>query len=366
MKRNRFFTWLLCCCFCCVTASAQVSFVFVPAVQGRTLDGLLRVKLMNAASTGSASLLITVTEQRSGKVVSIKTRPFTIMPGLNTLPAGVITTAAINFGVSRNATLVRQSGFFAAGDYEYCFELLADKNGDVAGMQCFDHMLEPFSPLLLVTPTEQEQLCDKRPSLFWQPLLPAVPGMMYRLVLTEIKSGQAMIEALHYNLPLVNQMSIPGPFLFFPPSAPALQEGHHYAWQVTAYQGDIELANSEVWDFTIQCKDSVNMPPTDGFRDIEDLTKANFYIAAGRLQFSVRNIYDKTALEYNITCITDPTLKIKSLPKVSLQHGLNNIVIDMRDNKSFADGNSYLLTIKLPSGETRHLRFLYKNPATAL
>ncbi|PUZ19534.1 DUF928 domain-containing protein [Chitinophaga costaii] len=341
---------------------AQVSFVFVPAVQGRTLDGLLKVKLINSGNPGVASLLVTVTDTRGARMVTLKTPPFQVIRGVNSVPAAAVQRASINFAQGQGASLLRQSGFFPAGDYEYCFELSTEKGEDIEGNQCFDYELEPFSPLLLTTPAEKDQLCDKRPSFFWQPLLPLVPGMQYRLVLTEIKEGQAPIEALHYNLPLVNQVGISGPFLFFPPSAPELQEGHHYVWQVTAYKGDLVLQDSEVWDFSMVCKDSTPALPVDAFRDIEDLVRANFYLAMGALQFSVQNVYDKTTLQYIITCITDPSVKVKSLPEIKLQHGLNNLRIDLQNNKAFRDGNYYLLTVMLPSGTEKKLRFQYKDP----
>ncbi|MCK7556256.1 hypothetical protein MKQ70_15020 [Chitinophaga sedimenti] len=56
--------------------------------------------------------------------------------------------------------------------------------------------------------------------------------------------------------------------------------------------------------------------------------------------------------------------KIKKLRKVKLERGQNNIVIDLRDNASIVDGHYYQLQVKLPNGDMRVLRFLYKMPAT--
>lgn len=364
MKRVRFWILLMTCCLMGLTMQAQVSYVFVPEVQGRTLDGLLKAKTVNTGPAVQGKLHIAVTEQHSGVLVNITTITFNVLPGVNPLPAGLAAAATMNFGTSSVAKVLRQSGYFPAGDYEYCFELEATDKTDGSTSQCFDYDLEPFSPLLLTTPAEKEQICDKRPSFFWQPLLPMLSGMQYRLSLTEVKDGQSLVEALHYNLPLINQVGINGPFLFFPPSAPELQEGHRYAWQVTAYMGDLVLQNSEVWDFSIVCKEEEKPLPAESFRDIEDLMRSNFYIATGILQFSVHNVYDKSALDYSITSITKPDLHIKNLPKITLQRGVNNIVVHLEGNSAFMDGDYYLLTTKLPTGEVKQLRFLYKNPAT--
>ncbi|WP_212002830.1 hypothetical protein [Chitinophaga sp. HK235] len=346
-------------------AYAQVTVVFVPEIQGRSLDGLLQVKLNNAATTRQRAVLtITVAAQSVGKVVSIKTPAFDLMPGLNPLPAGLMAGVSIQFAENKIAAILRQSHLFTAADYEYCFEVSpGDVHGGISlGQQCFNYSLQPFSPLILTSPYDGDQICDKRPNLFWQPLLPAIPGMQYRLILTTLNPGQNKAEALRYNLPLINQSFINTPMLFFPPSAQELKEGKEYIWQVTAYKGDVLLSTSEMWTFKLQCKDSSAPLTPESFRDIEDLTKGNFYLANGYIRFATHNTYAATNLNYEIVCLTDPGSKVKHLPKVKLVHGGNHVVIDLSENRSFKDGYYYRLTITLPDGLKSELRFLYAKP----
>ncbi|UCJ06173.1 hypothetical protein KTO58_21230 [Chitinophaga pendula] len=347
-----------------LTSFCQVSFVFLPEVHGRTLDGLMMTRVVNAAGSQRVILTITVTEQQSGRVLQMRTNPFPLTEGTQSLPPALIRNAKLTFSNNPAATICKQTGTFPEGDYEYCFELTnEDKNaGELIGEQCFNYQLQPFSPLLLMSPGDGDAICDKRPQLYWQPLLPAIAGMQYRLVLTEIKPGQSKVEALNYNTPQVQQMGIPSPMLFFPPGARPLEEGHQYAWQVAAYRGTLLLANSEIWEFTVSCEDSTKALPVTGYRDLEDLTKGNFYIANGSILFSTHNAYAEGPLPYTITCLTNPELKIKKLPKVRLARGANQIIIDLSDNPSFTDGYFYIMTIQLPSGEQKQLRFLYKVP----
>lgn len=363
MKR---LTYLIigCLLLMCTEAAAQVSFVFLPEVQGRTMDGLFQARIAGPATQRmAASLRITVTAAKEGQVVTIKTKPFEVKPGVNPLPPGLIAGAGINFGNGKIAAVLRQSGFFTEGDYEYCFELVDENghSGESLAMQCFDYYLQPFSPLILTSPADEDAICDKRPSLYWQPLLPAVPGMQYRLILAELKQGQAKAEALRYNFPVINQQYINMPMLFFPPSARALEEGHEYVWQVTAYRGDMILVNSEMWSFKVKCEDSAKPVTPESFRDIKDLEKGNFYVARGKVMFALQNIYAKTTLQYHITGITDPKKVIRKLPEVKLEHGNNHVVIDISENRAFVDGYYYQLTVKLPDGEEKQLRFLYKS-----
>lgn len=343
---------------------AQMSFTFLPEIQGRTLEGLMMVKIVHPeAQKRSCFLVITVSESKSGKIAEAHTGAFELNTGLNSVPANIVYQTAWKFGTGKLSTVLRQSHYFPEGEYEYCFELYEnDKNrpGALLAEQCFDYMLEPFSPLLLTEPYDGDQICEKRPTLFWQPMLPAIPGMQYRLLLVEVKEGQPKAEALHYNMPVIQQTNIPTPMLFFPPLNKELQEGKRYVWQVTASRNDLILGRSEIWDFTVKCTDSVKTPPAESFRNIEDLAKGNFYIAEGRIFFAVNNTYDKAELKYDIRSLNEPEAKLKKLPKVVLERGRNQVIIDLSDEPAFRDGHFYILSMRLPSGESKQLRFVYK------
>lgn len=343
---------------------AQWSFTFLPEVQGRTLEGLMMVKIVHPeAQKRSCFLVITVSESKSGKIAEAHTGAFDLNAGLNGVPGHVVYSTAWKFGSGKLATVLRQSHYFPEGEYEYCFELYENDKGRPGGLlaeQCFNYMLEPFSPLLLTEPYDGDQLCDKRPTLFWQPMLPVIPGMQYRLLLVEVKEGQPRAEALHYNMPIIQQTNIQTPMLFFPPLSRELQEGKRYAWQVLASRNELVLARSEIWDFTVKCVDSAKAHPSESFRNIEDLTKGNFYIAEGRILFAVTNTYEKAELKYDIQCLNKPEIKLRKLPKVVLERGRNQVVIDLTDEKAFTDGYFYILNMRLPSGETKQLRFVYK------
>ncbi|MCK7556257.1 hypothetical protein MKQ70_15025 [Chitinophaga sedimenti] len=275
---------LLVCIAAGFKSQAQVSFSFVPELQGRTVDGLFQVRTMNAGARKTVNLQMTVTEKSAGLIVRIQTSAFDLMPGNNPLPASVARQAGLTFSNDKAAAVTRQSGYFLEGDYDFCFELVEGKaGGSVLAEQCFSYMLQPFSPLLLVKPADGEQTCDKRPAFFWQPLLPAVPGVQYRLALVELKPRQAKTEAMNINIPLINQRNINTPMLFFPAVNKDLEEEKVYAWQVTAYKGATMLAQSEIWEFKCQCSPEEKDSQPEAFRDIEDLARGNFYLAEGRI-----------------------------------------------------------------------------------
>jgi hypothetical protein len=357
---------ILIICTCLFTiANAQIVIQFVPELQGRTTDGLLLAKFTNIfPESKTVSVDITVTEKKTGRVVMISTAPFTLLPGVNNINRNAVSGSAIRFAENNLARMLRQSGVFPEGEYDYCFQVYRqDKTsrGELLGEQCFDYLVEPLTPLFLIEPYHKEKICDKRPTFTWQPSLPAIPGSQYRLTLAEMRSGQVASEALVYNLPLVNQSNILSPMLIFPPSSKELEEGKTYAWQVTVYKEGMILNRSEIWEFSIKCNDTPKVEPADGFRDIEDLAKGNYYIANGRVQFAVYNAYEATNLQYSFLCLNKPDQTFKHLPKVKLKRGSNNIVIDLSENESFIDGSHYILTVRLPNNTLKKLRFLYKS-----
>jgi len=352
----------------CASAIAvgQVSFQFVPEVQGRTADGLLWVKMNSLFQQSNlVQMEISVSERKAGKIITISTGSFQLVPGANVIDRQAAAEAIVRFADNGPARMVRQSSAFPEGEYEYCFQLFrADKaaNKELLGEQCFDYVVEPLTPLFLIEPFDKEQTCDTRPTFTWQPAMPALPGAQYRVTLVEKKANQASQEALVYNLPVFNQSNVTAPLLIYPASARALEEGKTYTWQVTVYKEAVVLNRSEIWDFTVKCTDTPKVQKADGFRDIEDLAKGNYYIAHGSVHFSLYNAYEEQPISYTLFCINNPTQTFKRLPKVKVARGNNNISIDLSDNKAMVDGFHYVLTVKMPNGAARQLRFTYKSP----
>jgi hypothetical protein len=345
---------------------SQVIVQFVPEIHGRSTDGLMWVKL-NSMLNGSKTVILetTVIEKKAGRVLTISTAPFVLMPGNQSLRRDAVTSAGISFSNSNTARLVRQSSYFPEGEYEYCFRILSESktNPEILGEQCFDHIVEPLTPLFLIEPYNKQSICDKRPVFTWQPSMPAIPGSQYRLTLAEIKPGQNFQEALVYNIPLINQSNIVAPMLLYPPSARELEESKKYAWQVTVYKDGIVLNRSEIWEFSIKCNDTPVVETATGFRDIEDLAKGNYYIAEGRVLFAISNAYEAADLQYSLICLNKPDQSFKKLPKVKLARGNNNITIDLSEKNGFKDGQHFIMTVRLPNGSSKQLRFIYKKKA---
>ena len=345
-----------------LVADAQVNIQFVPELQGRNIDGLFNARIYSAKAQRNVSLTITVTERKRGRVLTVKTPAFSINPGSSTIPASAVRPARLQFANNSFSSQVQQSGTLPEGDYEYCFVLTPEQGGldpESPAEQCYSAEVTPFSPLNLTEPANQEKICLPRPMFSWQPSFPFVNGAAYQLILTEIKERQTATEAINYNLPLISQNGIVSPALAFPASYKELKAGKKYAWQVSLYKNQTVLNRSEIWEFVMDCKDSVVREMNTGsYRSIEDLSRGNFYVTGNNLKFSLINSYNKQKLNYSIRCITDSRKKIKKLPVIHLKNGSNQIELALKKDE-FDDGFYYLLEVEMPNGEIKNLRFFY-------
>jgi hypothetical protein len=340
----------------------QVTFQFIPELYGRSVDALLNCRIINLSGRKSGSLTLTVSERKHGAILTVRTAPFNLGPGVNALPLAAVRTSSVEFFVNQIAVLVKQDHYFPAGDYEYCFTMNFSGGSDAPAEQCFIYNLVPFAELHLIEPYDRDTLCDKKPMLTWQPLIPTINGTSYQVVLSEIKKDQNAIEALEYNLPIVNQSYLTSPVLIYPPIARQLEDGKTYAWQVTAYKNQTILSRSEIWQFKVQCHEKKPVVLNeDGYRDIEDLTRGNYYLAVGTIKFALTNPYKEGNFKYQIESLNNPGKKIRGLPRVRLTTGKNKILIDLANTDAFTDGSSYLMKLWLPNGDVKNLRFIYKD-----
>ncbi|MEO3404976.1 DUF928 domain-containing protein [Mucilaginibacter sp. CAU 1740] len=349
---------------CCAPAFAQINVQFVPETNGRNLNGLLNCRIINQVQPARVTLTITVTERQSGTVCKIVTPGFSLPTGSNPIPLAAARGAMIQFSDNRLGQLTSRSRIFQEGDYEYCYEISFEHSDNAPLEQCFSYTLAPFSELNLIDPYDEDVICDKRPVLTWQPLVPAIPGARYRLTLTEIKKGQSATEALNYNLPLIDQANLISPVLTYPPIAKELQNKKKYAWQVTAYMDQTILNRSEIWQFKVDCADTAKTVRDDHiYRDIEDLAGGNYYVARGYVKFALVNSYQEQKLIYRVYALEDQDKKIRGLPAVKIQNGRNQVIIDLTGNSAFKKGQFYIMEIRMPGGGLKNLRFSYDEVA---
>lgn len=345
---------------------SQITVQFNPVVNGQSIQTLSMVQLFSvSAQAAEVTVTIKLNELAAGNVMTLKTSPFIIRQGANYIDKSAFSNARFYFSPNYYGTTVKESAKFPEGDYEYCFEVEVLQSKDASLLpryeQCFNYQVQPLTPLLLISPVDLDEMCNKRPSFIWQPPMPLPANARFRLIVTEIKEKQDPIEAITFNTPVINQAEIRTNSINYPVNIPELKEGLRYAWQVTIYTNKMILKKSEIWTFTIKCKEENKLLSTDSYRELKETDDGDFYIANNYLRFSLNNPYTSGNLSYAIECISDPKAVIKHLPKLKLLPGLNKYDIDLTDNTSFKTDKEYVLKVFLPNNRLLKLRFIYKN-----
>lgn len=343
-------------------ASAQVNFTFLPELYGRHVDGLGTFQVQNAGSEKiNGRVFITVTENTSGSaVVTVVTPFFVLSPGVTNFSKPVYSNSSFRFASTAHGAIAAQTRGIPPGDYTFCFTFVPqDKSRFSEHENCFDGDIQPLAPLTLLNPGHLETICNKRPVLSWQPPMPASSAMRFRLLLTEKKHDNPA-EDLLMKAPLLLLDNITSPVINYPSVNPELKEGKTYYWQVVAYEKGVIISKSEIWEFTVQCKENVKPGPNDSYRELKLLVNGNYYIANRTLKFSFRNSYNIQKLQYSIVDIAGGGKKIKHVPEVKLQQGLNKIDIDLSD-LDLERGRHYVLKVYPFNEPPVEIRFIYKD-----
>lgn len=325
-------------------ADAQVNFIFVPEVYGRSVDGLGIFQIQNiTGQTLLGQVLITVRENISKTQVLTMTSPqFSLSPGITPFPASVYGNSRFGFSNTALAAIASQTRNFPPGEYTYCFQFTGPNSHDV-DESCFDANIEPLVPIDLIYPGDKDKICQKRPPLSWKPPVPWPAGMRFRLELTQKKRGSS-VESLLMNAPLVFMDNIPATSVNYPSYAPDLMEDSTYCWQVVAYQNGVILSRSEIWEFTVQCQDPATPMSNDSYRELKSLVNGNYYYATGYLKFTYQNNYNYKKLQYEIYETQKGSAQIRNLPDIPLVAGLNKIDIDLGD-LDLEEGQHYMLKV---------------------
>ncbi|OQP63233.1 hypothetical protein A3860_25425 [Niastella vici] len=358
---KRIYSILIGFLFVCQISYGQFVIYFQPEIYGRTIDGLGSFQVQNlTGAVMSGQIVITVQETVTKSPVVTITTPLTnIQPGTANFPRNVYAGSLFRFSSNAYASITNQTKNFPPGQYSFCYQFVnGDKQGDDFE-NCFDAEIQPLVPLALIYPADGDKICQKRPMLTWQPPIPFNASMRFRLLLTEKKEGEA-VENLLVNAPLLLLDNITTTSINYPSGHPDLKEGKTYVWQVIAYQNNVVMSRSEMWEFTVQCNEPQKQLPTDSYRELKLLMNGNHYIANRSLKFSFQNNYNIRKLSYTIYDIGNGMKPLKYCPEVTLTTGLNKVDIDLTEME-LEPGKHYLLKVHPFNEPDIQVRFIFED-----
>lgn len=360
MKRILVIIFLLCVK---MAVYGQLSFTFLPELYGRNADGLGSFQVMNRSiDKMPGKVIISVSEIRTNSAVLTVTTPeYIFNPGLNNFPKTVFSRSQFSFSPNGYGAIVSQTRNLPPAEYSFCYRFVpTDKTLFNEQEDCFDGEIQPLVPISLLDPEHLDTICEKRPGLSWQPPVPFSQDMRYRLILTEKKGDDLAMEDLVMKKPVLLLDNISTNRINYPTANPELKEGSTYFWQVIVYQKGLIISKSEIWEFTVKCKEEKPLTPQDSFRELKLLINGNYYIANRAIRFSFRNDYNITKLKYRIYDISKGNEEIQNVPEIRLQQGFNKVEINLTD-LDLIPGQQYILKVYPFNEPALELRFVYQD-----
>lgn len=198
-------------------------------------------------------------------------------------------------------SLIATTKCLPPGEYEVCLTLY-DINATIGGAEfltqtCYVREVQMFSPLLLVSPFEGEEILIDLPLFTWTAVTPFNPNAMYRLQVVEILANQTPFEAFRSNPIFFEQTGLMSNIFQYPIAARTMIPCTQYAWRITyelrgsfvstAFQQVSNfLQESEIWTFHTSCDEE-----EDEEESIEELNLTKQYFKP--------QIYDIRTYEYN-------------------------------------------------------------------
>ena len=367
MKKYSSFFFLMVVLLLDIASVAQVNIIFQPALHGRNLEGIFNFQTISSSTADlTARLKITLREDRYGKVLEATVPVIQIRKGQQQFSRAFMENMAFKYASNELASITQSTGRIPEGEYEYCYELtlIGSKPSGLPDFfeNCFTHSLFPLTPLLLLDPDDKEKICNTKPTLVWQSPMPFDPNASYRVLLAEQKKGQLAVEALSFNLPIINVPDVKGTRLIYPSHLPELQKGLRYAWQVHYIIDGRLVQKSDIWTFSIECDEKQDSAENEeSYRILKAFFNGDYYVAKQQLKFAINNDYGEGLLSYSVYALKEPDNKIKGLPSLRLQNGLNKYAIDLKEHGGFKSGEHYQLEVVLADRRKYYLRFTYKD-----
>lgn len=221
------------------------------------VENLWSVTLKNTTQiTYKVYLEGNLTESTDGLIFKATSAEFDLAPGTTTVTVSDVSPINSTFPVAKYKNVLMQTGDVPSGQYQVCVQV-RQKTGADLGFQCINHTVEQISAITLLGPAKDAEVAEKNPTFNWIPVVFNKPGYQYTLTIAEkIGTPQQSIKVPYFTK-TQSQSLLP-----YPISAPLLEDGKTYYWQVTLQDPSgniVQSATSEIFSF------KKSQPMADGF-----------------------------------------------------------------------------------------------------
>ncbi len=249
---------------------------------------------------------------------------------------------------------LENSGFFPAGYYNFCFELIFNDGKTAPVVECMPVDVEAMAPPFLLMPEDSSVTTNQLPVFIWMPPAPITlfPILLYDLIVVEQYPGQPKLEAIQRNNPVVSAFNLTSPVFPLASIGTQLDTGKIYVWQVIARNGDSYGTKTDAWSFKIGAIDTTLLENHNGKYYIQ-LSRSgimNTYPMQEDLAFTFLNETNDGEAFCSLVSITNQGQSEVASKTLTLQGGRNYLHWNLAGN--ITEHPILLLKVMLKSGAT--------------
>lgn len=239
-----------------LVASAQVNIVnALYTSYNISPSSVLQLNILNHQTDAVQVVVESVVYNSNNQaIMTVKTMPIWLKPGLNSLANQNISLASVRYAPTKQAEYVQNTKRMPSGLYRFCSNIYGVKNTEALDYACEDIQADFTNFLILAHPMDKDSITVKNPLLVWnhsEPFDVLMPGEYYRLMLVELKDNQTPEDGLNMNKPLFMKDFLSAHQVQYPVDAPELKPGFHYGWQVQKVTNSLITNKSEAWEFVV-------------------------------------------------------------------------------------------------------------------
>lgn len=365
MKFIKQFSFLIiCCCFGMSLLKAQVT--IIPVHQNSEIflfDQLFQVNVLNVSGiTQTGFLEISIEDRNRSTVVTVRSAPMNLQQGAMRNGGNINWQNNARFGNNIASGIISETGKLPIGEYVICYRFLGTTTQTILGVNCQEKAVKPFGLPELISPYNRETINTKLPLLTWRPPLPSYNlNVQYSLKLTERKEGQSMNEALLKNFPLVQQNRLSQTALIYPSASLPLKVGKTYVWQVSAGYDNIEIGQTDIWQFTYgEQAEARQQTARTTYATLKRKLDATFFqMEDGFLRFQVQERYNADDIEINIYNYKREKKALNEIAeaKNNVNHQFGTNYYEINVTCALVINEFYVLEVQTQSNEKTLLRF---------
>jgi hypothetical protein len=348
-----------------ISSKAQISVINANiSAYNITPQGICQFNIINQGAETRVALDVSLSNANGEKLVRVRSQPFVLKSGLNSISGYTIEMAPAQFSTSSQGQYLQNAHTLPSGKFTICCTVISDAREPLENY-CEDIESDMTAFLNLVIPNDKETIETQNPVLIWthsEPFNILTAGEYFRLAVVEMQMDQTPEAAMSTNVPVYMKDYVSSHQVQYPSDAKTLEQGKTYAWQVQKISNASIIKKSEAWEFKL----AQNVKPDDiKYAVLKSRPDNTYYVTTnGKLYFTYFEEYNTNQLNYSVYNSKNQLVKNIQIKRMEADNKNTNMV-QMGSNKYMLDADAskldkgtYTLQVINPKKESFKLSFV--------